>query len=94
MKKKDLLEALCVIVPVVITCVIYILFSTTYTQVPLNQVHLPWATDLHTYLVVEHSIATGLMVIFSGLAILVCWLKAKFKIGTRYEEEKEDKDND
>jgi len=80
MKKETLLEALWVIIPIVIVSVGYILFTLTYTQVPLREAHLPWATDLHTYLVVEHSIVTSLMVFFSMLAILVSWLKAKFKI--------------
>lgn len=78
MKKEVFLEALWVIIPVVIVSVGYILFTLTYTQVPLREVHLPWATDLHTYLIVEHSIATGLMASISILVILASWFKSKF----------------
>lgn len=53
---------------IVLCCLGYILFTLTYTQVPVNYQHYWFGNNLHEFLVFEHALTTGMMLLGNLLA--------------------------
>ena len=56
---------------IILCCCGYILFTLTYTQVPVTYQHYWFGNNLHEFLVFEHALTTGIM-LFGNLIATTC----------------------
>lgn len=70
-KKSNLLMHILWSVFVVVLFMGLTLYTLTYKQVPLQSQHLWYATDLHKYLVYEHTMNLIFMVVFLAVGNIV-----------------------
>ena len=77
---------------IVVICVGIILYSLTYTSVPVNAQHLWYGTDLHTYLFWDHLFTTiGMFICMALITATVTLEYNKLDKKAKKEEKEEEK---